>query len=330
MCIAVVLVALFPMTPLAGKEVAPQSTAHISGHAFDASTKRGIHPFRISASPADSESTFAPATTMTAPDGSYSVVIEVSKPVRCLVRCSYAANIGSCARVGTKTLDLEPGQKNELDFAARAPVTVPVRFVNADGSPSAVMRSVAVRLAGAGMNMKGVAVVGGDGRVVLEGLPPDCRFEVLGCGVTPYFGEIFAVSEPIEGKPGEELPEVVLMSGRKGGFEGIMHDAGGNGLPNRQLDCWARLKDGTLYRVRSRNADGIGRFLFVGPLAEGLYPQIFIVCRRTDAATADMALVPDVEIVAGSITDLGILTTRRLLPEEEAELLGRSWRSPSE
>jgi len=279
--------------------------ARIHGKVTDIDTKLPAHELRVKAREEGAGRRGFGATTCTDAKGAYTLVLEIDKPMTFEVGWSYKYTVSNEDGCEPEVLEIGPGEEKQLDLAATAPVSVSVRFINLDGSPctgiSSGLRSEASSFP------FGNWQVDTEGRLEILGVQPGHPFEVVGYVLAYPEPVILGASQPIRGAPGETLDEVIVLctARTKGGFAGTLVDSDGKPISNQRLECWVRLEDGRLYSIPSVTTRDDGRFLFVGPLPEAVYPEIHISCVASN--TRKTAVIPNLKIVGGSIRDLGAI-----------------------
>ncbi|MFC1737132.1 sigma-70 family RNA polymerase sigma factor [Candidatus Hydrogenedentota bacterium] len=244
--------------------------------------------------------------TETAVDGTYSLDLEVAEGGSYEIFWYYKVLSGfSRPRFDSVvgTVHINPGDKMKFDFTASAAVTVPAKCVDKEGKPVTGI-NVGIRKGGPYWDF-GMGPVDAEGRILIEGLPPDVHYRLVAEDRPRHK---VGISEPFVGQPGETLPEMLIVctvsQQELGGIRGILSDAAGDPIAN------ATLKRSDENRSLTTNTDADGIFLFSG-LTPQEYQSIHFKCWRGLQLIEHEeweGTVENVEIVAGEITDLGTIT----------------------
>ncbi|MFC1736991.1 hypothetical protein ACFL1X_12815, partial [Candidatus Hydrogenedentota bacterium] len=119
--------------------------------------------------------------TSTGPDGTYSISLDLEERTEFLILWQNI-HLGGTGKAHSDIeigyVNLEPGEEEEFDFMAPAPVTAPVRFVHADGESYGGIK-VGIRREGP-QGWRGGMTADANGRAVLIGLPPGVSYQALG------------------------------------------------------------------------------------------------------------------------------------------------------
>ncbi|MFH1267515.1 MAG: carboxypeptidase-like regulatory domain-containing protein, partial [Planctomycetota bacterium] len=213
-------------------------------------------------------------------------------------------------------LELAQGDEREVNFTVDAPVTVPVRYVGVDGAPLKGIEA-AMRRAGGGGGCGGTLVSDADGRVTFHGVPPFTDLQALAWRSAGGGLQTLGVSDPFTGQPGETVPEVIVVCRLLGGIEGLLAYADGRAVANTEVTCQGQRVDDTGAPIEGKiatDADGAVRLPEVVP--EGIY-RLRVTFLDGQSGQAYGASVENVEIVAGTITNVGTL-----LAEPEQDPMG--------
>ncbi len=263
--------------------------------------------------------------TVTGGDGSYKFRMNLTEPHNFRVYYWYRSEGGSPGlpeNAEVAILELGPGVKKELNFTAPAPLIVPVRYVDPDGTPvKGVMAGM--RLAGRSGGWGGYHA-NDEGRFTWHGLDPARTYEAVAWERSEGGIVTVAASEPFTGEPGETVPEVVVVCIPRGGIEGIVLDADGNPAANTEIGYAALLEDGTTSPMRTATTNANGAFCMLGALPEGVHPSVFVGCQKAEDKI-ELAVVANAEIVRDSVTDLGVIRLDQQygsIEEVQEQLLG--------
>ncbi|MFC1737219.1 carboxypeptidase-like regulatory domain-containing protein, partial [Candidatus Hydrogenedentota bacterium] len=274
--------------------------AIISGKATDPETGSPSYPLIVWVNLNDPEGKIQAVlggTTITNEDGSYSLKINLAERHGFHISYSYCEGGGTAINPIT-TLELAPGAEEVVDFTARAPLTVPVRFVDGDGLPLQDVVPGMRQLDGSRTRAWGtVRSCDQEGRVVWVGLEPERTLQATGYVSDQTVG----MSEPFTGKPGETVPEITIVYAPKGGIEGVVVDSTGNPVARKRFGIVAVDNEG-VERQASLKTDNDGRFVVLQAFPVGQYVEIKLVEQRGDVL---WGRIQDVEISLDSITDVG-------------------------
>ncbi len=206
------------------------------------------------------------------------------------------------------TVDLGPGEEREVNLVVDAPVTVPVRYVNSDGSPREGV-SAAMRAAGASGGCGGTLISDADGRVTFHGIRPGISLQAVAWLDAGNDLKTIGVSEPFEGQPGETVPEVIVTCHDNGGVAGAVRYPDGTPAAGTDILCVALLADGSMAPAEGAlTTDANGAFELEDAFPENDYAMIAIGFIGGDPTLPYSVMIPGVQIAAGEITDLGTLT----------------------
>jgi RNA polymerase sigma factor (sigma-70 family) len=260
--------------------------------------------------------------TRTAPDGTYRIPYDLPSRVRAKVGYMYDTPSGADGYHDVPGVDLKlgPGELREVNLTVPAYVTVPVRCVNEDGTarPNAV-----VGVTSQDQGTRDGESVDANGRVVLRGLAPDTPYTIhaLDEGAVPRDLHVVGTAGPVQGKPGETLPEVKVVCTNLGGMRGTA--VGPDGKPvgiSLNVECCAHLADGSHEEPSYFQRDLAGRFYAAKCFRAGTYPQIalgaLVINPEDGSRTLYANIVADVEIDAGEVTDVGAVTLQQVTPEQ--------------
>ncbi len=218
---------------------------------------------------------------------------------------------------------VSPGDDITMDFLVRAPMSIPARVVDeaGQGVPMAGVGAGFVHDDGRWEYASFRAVqTDENGQCIYTGLPPD-RTYFLWAQETPdrrhTVPDIKRVTVaqygPIQGEPGETVPEVVLVIEDKGGIEGILADAEGYPLANVPIVISALGPDGgEPQTVRVQTKDD-GRITMVYAFLPAHYPEL--VFSTTLNGTQLQGRLDDIEIIDGSIVDLGVIALQAVVED---------------
>jgi hypothetical protein len=254
-------------------------------------------------------------------DGSYILRIgHITETYSFLVRYTYLTEGGNAwpePEGEIATLELGPGDDEELNFAVDAPIVVPVRYVDTNGVPLVGIEA-AIRQAGGGGGCGGVLESDIEGRVTFHGIPPFLELEALAWrkeGALRTMG----VSDPFVGQPGETVPEVLVVCHGLGGIEGIMVDSSGQPIPHVSVPLKIMQEDGSLLWGCRASTDAQGAFCVLDSLPEGVCAQVFFVVDKEDHF--DLAVIEDIEIVADAVTNVGTIVLEPVSREDAMRML---------
>ena len=207
-----------------------------------------------------------------------------------------------------ETVDLGPGDEREVNLTIDAPVTVPVRYVGTNGAPREGVLA-AMRCAGCGGGCGGTLISDAEGRVKFHGIRSGVSLEAIAWVEIGSDLKTVGVSEPFTGEPGETMPEVTVICTSSGGIAGAMTFPDGNPVADAELIAGAIQPDGTVTRVEAQIVtDASGVFVLGEAFPEGIYAAVGLGLLAGDPALPYSVTIPNVEIAAGAITDLGALT----------------------
>ncbi|MCC6699095.1 MAG: sigma-70 family RNA polymerase sigma factor [Candidatus Hydrogenedentes bacterium] len=302
-------------------------TATITGKVTDRSSGAPVAALAVMAvavdERVDSVSTsqkFGPdvrASAVSLPDGTYSMTLQdLEKKSLFAMTYEYFTEGGSAwepVSEVVKMVELGPGEKAEVDLRVDAPVTVPVRYLDAIGAPVEGILA-AMRQAGAGGGCGGSLISDAEGRVEFHGIKPDVLLEALAWKELPSGLAVLGASQPFQGRPGERVAEVIVECIELGGLQGLVLDPSGAPLANTEIIMGARL-DQTAECLTGDD----GRFVLAEALPEGAYPKLFV--GRQNGDLVEIGMAQNVEIAAGMLTDLGTIALQSYTQEAAMELL---------
>jgi hypothetical protein len=280
--------------------------ACIQGRVTDKSTGAPVyHVILLATKGQDYFQTSDSGWIWTQEDGSYTLKMPVSAPTTLNVLYMYLGSLGKAWNIDPQllgTVEVSPGAVIQRDFAIDAPCVVPVRVVDAAGQP----------IAGAGLRFEDVtshSCSGGldstdaDGRFTIYGIPANRPFRIL--AVSGAYGETnttLSASEALTGAPGETLSEVTIVVTSQGGIEGTVVDASALPIPNLELQITAVGPNGqSVSATAVTNTEGT--FTILRAFQVGTYSQITIT--TDDRGMIERATIPNVEIVADGVSELG-------------------------
>jgi RNA polymerase sigma factor (sigma-70 family) len=213
--------------------------------------------------------------------------------------------------LASPVISMSPGDEITVDFTVAAPLRIPVRVIDSAGNP----------LPGLGINIGIVGEAGAwdyagtrcitsdaNGQGICEGLPPNRTYFVWvqenpvvgGPGVKPV---PLAEFGPIQEKPGETVPEVVLTIEVKGGLDGVITDTEGNALPGLTFVVTAVLPQTQEPQTLHARTNPDGSFTVVHALVPGTYSEVSFTA--TLNGTELRGHLENIEITGQSIVDLG-------------------------
>ena len=307
-------------TPGVDLVIGSEASATIRGTVTDKSSGKPACPVVVTASSVDggwlswfakkSRSKFA-ATAVTGLDGAYVLQIhQVSEKAKFRIGYEFMTEGGSAWDQPDEeiaTLELGPGDDHELDFSVDGPLTVPVRYVGTDGKPCAGILA-AVRRAGGSGGCGGTLISGPDGRVTFHGIRSGVDLQAIAWVQSGSDLQTVGVSEPFSGKPGETVSEVTVVCRLLGGIEGTLVFPDGRPAANAGLLCGAQAADGSTTGTEgAESTDAAGHFTIGEAFQEGHYSGIAIGFLDDQSAAPYSVTVPNVDIVAGTVVDVGTL-----------------------
>ncbi len=253
----------------------------------------------------------AGASAVTLPDGSYTIrIANLARPTHYSIRLLYMTEGGSAWEQPEEeltALDIKPGDTIERDFAVDAAVTVPVRYTGPNGSPRQGVEA-AMRTAGARGGCGGILVSDAEGRVEFHGVRPLVSLQAAAWMPVASHANTLGISAPFTGLPGETVAEVPVVCRLPGGIAGVLTSAEGRPVSQATLVCGGQTAEGTLERGSdSATTDASGHFQIADVLPEGTYQGIVVGFLDTNDGMPYSVTAPNVEVVPGSVTDLGTL-----------------------
>ncbi len=316
--------------------VAGQTTPHVDlvfgstacailyGMVTDRTTGAPACPVTVEASALDAQEKSLRGTAATSPDGSYRILIQdlaETYPFRvCYCFVTEGGSAWPWPENAVATIDLGPGDEEEINFTVDAPVTVPVRYMDEDGV-SIEGVPAGMREAGGSGGCGGALTSDADGRVTFHGIPPFIALEALAWKSSEYTRVTIGVSEPFTGQPGETLPDVVVICHAVGGIQGVVVDGDGIPFAGRKIACYALSSDGALTEGIKAMLDPQGAFYLPEALPHGNYRRVFIL-HPCAADEVYVGVVENVDIGTEGITDLGVIATTPVPKQEAASMLG--------
>ena len=238
---------------------------------------------------------------VTGKDGAYAIRFpNVSAPTTVIVKYEFLTEGGDNweqPEEAVAEFELRPGDELQLDFSVDAPITIPVMFADVNGAP---LEGIAAGLRAAGTTYfcGGMLLSNAEGKVTFHGVAPFARLQA----VALKGGKVIGVSEAFAGEPGEVVPGVVVVCHTFGGIEGIAVDADGSPVANTTLNFAVRAEEGLLSKGGTTTNDS-GAFGILEHFPEGIHPEILLECQENGRVMR--ASIPDVEIVADFVTDVG-------------------------
>lgn len=234
--------------------------------------------------------------TMTGQDGTYRLILATLGGRRTIqVYSPYSGGNHVVAE-----FEFEPGMRRELNFTMPQRVTAPVRVVTAEGEP----------VEGA---FVGNLQTDSEGRTTVWGLAPYAT-HVLGAVVLvrdrrgiPSTNRFLGNSAPFSGKPGETVPEVVIVcSDERGRLVGQIAYPPELEADERSSIAYDLFYEGGTTCGQLRDMPPDGRFTIDDATAD-----VCNVCVRIRSVRLMLdyeAVFMDVEIVPGETVDLGLIT----------------------
>jgi hypothetical protein len=301
-------------------------TARVHGTVTDPRTGHPVEGLTIcieAEESQDQQPLRAGTATVTAADGSYQLFLPLEDNYIFRLYYWYYSEGGSPglpenAEVGY--FELEPGADVQQDFTAPAPLVVPVRYVNLEGEPLQGITG-ALRVAG-GSGGWGGPESDEEGLIIWHGVDPQRTYQAVAWRLNPGGGiSTVATSDPFTGESGETIPEVTVALVPYGGFEGVLLDSQGVPIGATEIGFAALLEDGTVRPIQGGRSEGQGEFCFLDALPEGVHPQVF-VGRELGEGQLEIAIVENVTVLEGGITDLGVLQLEPISEEEAMQLIG--------
>lgn len=243
----------------------------------------------------------------TRPDGSYEMTIAHARPLPLAFTAVYVSRLGmhsNASPAPATVVDIAPGVDKRVDFSVDAPVTVPVRAVNAAGQPQPGL-DLQLRVPGTNSSQGGALLTDSEGCALLAGLPPMRPFVVAALdGSREGASRVRGESEPFMGEPGETLPEQVILCEDKGGIEATLMDGTGQPWPRLPVRVSAHSGDGRTVDLKA-TTDDAGHLVVLWGLPEGRYPAVSF--EATFDGVGLRAEVGELEVTRDQVVDLGAL-----------------------
>ena len=250
--------------------------------------------------------------TLTAPDGSYNLRVNVTDRQRFRVYYTYCEGDGA-EEYEVTVLELGPGAREQLNFTTPGPLVVPVRYMDGDNKPFEGI-SGTMRLVGSHREWGSPVPSDAEGRVVWPGLEPGRTLRAAG-----YLGEqLMGVSEPFTGGPGETVPEVVVVCAPYGGVEGVVMHPDGSSIANTQIRGTVLHDDGSQVNFQA-TTDADGAFVALDVLRDGEYPTLLVEYSGADGS--EVAAVQNVRIEPNGVTNLGTIQLEPVFAEKAEAVL---------
>ncbi len=302
-------------------------SAMVYGKVTDRTTGLPAGTVTVSAMIAEPDNELEPhlgSGTVTYPDGSYSLSIkDLSDKQTFEIRILYMTEGGSAWSQPPEpvaVIELEPGDEEEVNFTVDAPIIVPVRYVGENGEPIQDV-SAGIRQAGRGGACGGMLSSDADGRVTFHGIPPFVELKVIAWS-SDY--NTIGISNPFSGQPGETVPEVVVVCNSTGGIEGIVVDQDTNPVSDTEIKIQfsvRRFDNAIVNGARAANSDADGFFAALDAIPTGICERLLISCKASDPDNILIGSIENVEIMADSVSDVGVIVLEQVSLEPAMEML---------
>ncbi len=321
-----VLVRAGMTTPDVNLSFAPAT--RISGRVTSDGSGTPVHPLLVIASPEGVDDPLGEGyLANTDQEGRYSIACDISSPASFRVMWMYihmGGASGGPQPVDDMVVEISPGEQREYDFTIAGPVTVLVQFVAENGEPRTDVFAAIRKNPGSGSGSSGRMAVDDEGRVVIVGLPPGKETQIVGLLNDPAAQQnvVVGTSAVFVGEPGEIMDELTVVCIEQGGLEGVLVDSAGNPIARKQVHFVAVGADGFLSETRRARTNPDGVFSALTALPQGTSSVLYILYRGPEGL--EWAVVENVRIETGAITDLGELKGVPVADEEAQEIFGHS------
>jgi len=286
-------------------------TAHVYGRVTDIASGRPIARLGVAATASEAKDPVSALVgfTWTDGDGLYELRLSTEGHATVSVLGVYVSNGGADMAAGEENvLELEPGTEVELNFTVDAPMLIPVRTVDRDGTPLSGVATVLRKTYPDGRTSSWASVHNlsdEQGRFTWFGLGPDSEYVVMAMDIsTETAWRPLGQTQPITGQPGETVPEVAIVCTRRGGIEGVLTDAEGIPVPDREVSCIGITDDGEIERI-TVSSDQNGAFTELWALPEGYYSQLLLGHKVDDHV--ETTVIENVEIQYDGVAQLGVI-----------------------